>query len=255
MRKIHRGDTTYAATFSKSSVSLEITPILDQSPLYLNFIIPTSKTCKFHIHSLIFMYSWKICWNNYVIDDEQHIIWGGLTKWNKSHYVVHASNTGNAQKTRKRKVPSIYKSQSENSNRGSSKEGIWDSEREDGFFFRWIFTEISSFSRCWPWFSPIVLAKRLMKEIGMNTIFSCNKHFFQFNSPGVLFLILFCLSSIHSLCGPDNCHIWAHIFVVCVSLWLEPLVSTHEVGVPMDLPWASYPMDPTKKGLRHGTLW
>jgi len=34
-RKIQRGTTRKAAIFNNSSVSLEITPILDQSPLYL----------------------------------------------------------------------------------------------------------------------------------------------------------------------------------------------------------------------------
>lgn len=37
MRKMHKGIITKAAIFSKSSLSLEITPILDQSPLYLEY--------------------------------------------------------------------------------------------------------------------------------------------------------------------------------------------------------------------------
>lgn len=36
MAKMHRGTTTNAATLSRSSASFEITPILDQSPLYLS---------------------------------------------------------------------------------------------------------------------------------------------------------------------------------------------------------------------------
>jgi hypothetical protein len=39
MRKIQKGATAKAASFSKSSVSFDITPILDQSPLYLNIEI------------------------------------------------------------------------------------------------------------------------------------------------------------------------------------------------------------------------
>jgi hypothetical protein len=39
MRKIQKGTSTKAASFSKSSVSFDITPILDQSPLYLNIEI------------------------------------------------------------------------------------------------------------------------------------------------------------------------------------------------------------------------
>lgn len=48
MRKIHKGTTKKAAAFTKSSVSFEITLILDQSPLYLKITqktnhIPTYK--------------------------------------------------------------------------------------------------------------------------------------------------------------------------------------------------------------------
>lgn len=65
MRNKHKGTTINATTFSKSSLSLDITPILDQSPLYLkhyNFFLrinlinlKSSPTIK-----LIDMYSYII---------------------------------------------------------------------------------------------------------------------------------------------------------------------------------------------------
>lgn len=39
MKRRHNGTTTKAPNLSKSSVSLEIAPILDQSPLYLHIYI------------------------------------------------------------------------------------------------------------------------------------------------------------------------------------------------------------------------
>lgn len=58
MRNKHEGTTRNAATFSKSSLSLEITPILDQSPLYLHINPATlftlkKKVTKFEINNLV----------------------------------------------------------------------------------------------------------------------------------------------------------------------------------------------------------
>ena len=52
MRKRQRGTTKRAESFRKSSVSLEMTPILDQSPLYLNM-----ESCIFiYMHEKLIIY-------------------------------------------------------------------------------------------------------------------------------------------------------------------------------------------------------
>ena len=52
MRKRQRGTTKRPESFRKSSVSLEMTPILDQSPLYLNM-----ESCIFiYMHEKLIIY-------------------------------------------------------------------------------------------------------------------------------------------------------------------------------------------------------
>lgn len=139
MRKIHKGTTTKAASFSKSSVSLDITPILDQSPLYLKVKI--------------------------------------FSKWKKAESTSFRSKK--FLKITKESIPSIDESQTEHCHNRASKNWVGHSQWENVFLLSrcWFLRQISLASQCDSNFSAICLQKWIRCHAVKDKALFCDQHF------------------------------------------------------------------------------
>ena len=141
MRKIHKGTTIKAANFSKSLVSFDMTPILEQSPLYLNI---------------------KIFY---------------MRKNNDSHWQIEIWNATKETES----ILGIDKSQSEHNDNSPCKSWVGHSQWENVFLLGpWILGQISLFSRRDSKFSVICHCKRIrgqLSQIVKDITILCDYHF------------------------------------------------------------------------------